>query len=120
MRYLLPEEKQQQAMDAAVKGTIFVIDAAKKAGVKRVVLTSSIAAMVPDGWAEPWLPTKDVPGVWDPEKDWENYHVTHESWSNEDLVCGYVLAKTKAEKAAWESVKKSTMELSVINPGYVY
>lgn len=35
-------------MDPAIKGTINVLTAAKEAGVQRVVVTSSISAMIPN------------------------------------------------------------------------
>lgn len=39
-------------MDPAVKGTINVLEAAKRQKVRRVVLTSSISALVPNpGWS---------------------------------------------------------------------
>lgn len=38
---------QKQLLDPAVKGTINVLTAAKEAGVKRVVVTSSISAITP-------------------------------------------------------------------------
>lgn len=42
---------QSQLLDPAVKGTLNVLQAAKECGVRRVVLTSSISAIVPSpGW----------------------------------------------------------------------
>lgn len=46
-----PLDPQKELVDPAVKGTLNVLAAAKKFGVRRVVLTSSISAMVPNpGW----------------------------------------------------------------------
>ncbi|KAL9174894.1 hypothetical protein ABFS82_02G080800 [Erythranthe guttata] len=46
-----PVDPQAELVDPAVKGTLNVLAAAKKFGVRRVVLTSSISAMVPNpGW----------------------------------------------------------------------
>ncbi|KAL2939526.1 Cinnamoyl-CoA reductase 1 [Bienertia sinuspersici] len=51
-----PRDPQTELVDPAVKGTLNVLEASKKHGVKRVVLTSSISAMVPNpGW-DPLLP----------------------------------------------------------------
>ena len=38
---------QSQLLDPAVKGTLNVLQAAKESGVRRVVLTSSVSAIVP-------------------------------------------------------------------------
>ena len=38
---------QKQLLDPAVKGTLNVLTAAKEAGVKRVVVTSSVSAITP-------------------------------------------------------------------------
>ena len=71
----------------AVDGTLSALKAAKKHGVKRVVVTSSIAA----------IHTKLDP-IPDP--------ITEEHWSVIDKMTavsdGYPLSKTLAEKAAWE------------------
>ncbi|KAL0384678.1 UNVERIFIED_CONTAM: Cinnamoyl-CoA reductase 2 [Sesamum radiatum] len=46
-----PVDPQTELLEPAVKGTLNVLAAAKKFGVRRVVLTSSISAMVPNpGW----------------------------------------------------------------------
>jgi len=87
----------------AREGTLRVMKAARDAGVKRVVLTSSFAAI---GYGL----TKD-----------EYKKVLDEtSWSNPDSsdISAYPKSKTLAEKAAWDFIAKegSGMELSVINP----
>lgn len=43
-----PVDPQKELVDPAVKGTLNVLAAAKKFNVRRVVLTSSISAMVPN------------------------------------------------------------------------
>lgn len=46
-----PIDPQKELVEPAVQGTINVLNAAKKFGVRRVVLTSSISALVPNpGW----------------------------------------------------------------------
>ncbi|KAL3349927.1 hypothetical protein AABB24_022801 [Solanum stoloniferum] len=48
-----PVDPQKELVEPAVQGTINVLTAAKKFNVRRVVLTSSISAMVPNpGWPE--------------------------------------------------------------------
>ncbi|QRY55998.1 SDR family oxidoreductase [Sphingobacterium siyangense] len=84
----------------AKEGTLRALRAANKAGVKRVVLTSSFAAI---GYSiEP-----------------KNHVFTELDWTDENApIQAYIKSKTIAEKAAWEFMKNETtaMELTVINP----
>lgn len=86
----------------AREGTLRVLRAAAKAGVKRVVLTSSLAA-VAEGHSE----------------DGRVYDESH--WSATDGNIGpYALSKTLAERAAWDFVEDNGhMELTVLNPGAI-
>lgn len=98
--FLLAEPKDENLMiTPAVEGTKRIINTAVKAGIKRIVLTSfvvSIAAGKPSGTYGP------------------------DSWSDVDKNIGaYAKSKTLAERAAWETVKGSSMELVAINPGFV-
>lgn len=90
----------------AREGTLRVLDAAKRAGVTRVVQTSSIAAI-----SFPW-------------PDFPVGHVyTEEDWTNPEHpnISTYVVSKTLAERAAWEFVKSRAgpPELVAINPGFI-
>ena len=81
-------------------GTLRVLRAARNAGVKRVVLTSSFAA-IGYGHAPQEAPFNES------------------SWTNLDAdVAPYIQSKTIAERAAWEFIAKEGdgLELSVINP----
>jgi dihydroflavonol-4-reductase len=81
-------------------GTLRVLRAARDAGVKRVVLTSSFVAI---GYGHP--PT-DLP-------------FTEESWTNLDSDLNtYTRSKTIAERAAWDFIAREgrNLELTVINP----
>ena len=86
-------------------GALRVLRAAKKAGVERVVLTSSLSAIVYGN---------DRSRVFT-ESDWSNL--------NGKRIGAYDKSKTIAERSAWdfmESIKESSpMELTVINPGLV-
>lgn len=87
----------------AVQGTLRALAAAKDAGVKRVVLTSSNAAVY--GY--------DLP------KDVVAFDET--MWTDVNLPIGkvaYTKSKTLAEMAAWDYVKKSAgdIQLTTINP----
>ena len=101
-----PPKHEDELIVPARDGTLRVLRAAAKAGVERVVLTSSIAA-VAEG--HPRDPTRVF---------------TEEDWSNlEGEVSAYDKSKTLAERAAWDFVRNlpidRPMELSVINPGLV-
>ena len=87
----------------AREGAVRVLKAATKAGVKRVVLTSSIVAIT-----LPWPEAK--PGHVFDETDWTN--------PDRPDVTPYVVSKTLAERAAWEFVRSTpgAPELAVVNP----
>lgn len=86
-------------------GALRVLKAARDAGVKRVVLTSSFAAV---GYGQP------------PQR--EPY--TEANWTNPDGedVRAYVKSKTLAERAAWDFIAREggALELSVVNPVGVF
>jgi nucleoside-diphosphate-sugar epimerase len=86
-------------------GALRVLRAARNAGVKRVVLTSSFAA-IGYGHAPRTTPFD--------ETDWTDP-------SGETLL-PYVKSKTIAERAAWNfiSVEGASLELSVVNPVAVF
>lgn len=88
----------------AREGALRVLRASKNAGVKRVVLTSSYAAV---GYG---LPAQDAPFD---ETNWTNLAG--------DGVSPYVKSKTLAERAAWDFVaREGGPELSVVNPVGVF
>jgi dihydroflavonol-4-reductase len=89
----------------AREGTLRVLRAAKNAGtVKRVVVTSSFAAMGHGISPEKGKPFDET--LWTPTDD------------NNPQVQAYHKSKTLAERAAWDFVEKQggDMELSVVNP----
>jgi nucleoside-diphosphate-sugar epimerase len=89
----------------AREGTVRVLKAARKAGVRRVVLTSSFAAV---GYGHPRSDrTFD-------ERDWTD--------PTAENVSAYAKSKTLAEKAAWDFVAKegAGLELSAVNPVAVF
>jgi dihydroflavonol-4-reductase len=91
----------------AVDGTLRVLNACFKANVKKVVLTSSVAAVAYGHGREK---TFD-------ESDWSN--------TDEDSgITPYAKSKTLAEKAAWEFVEKldtnNKFDFTVINPVGVF
>ena len=93
-------ENADELIIPARDGALRVLAAAEKAGVRRVVLTSSFAAV---GYSRNNL---DVPFT---EDDWTDASGPHTP---------YVKSKTIAERAAWDYVARPdvALELSVINP----
>src|SRR5579871_3780863 len=85
----------------AREGTLRVLRAARDAGVKRVVLTSSFAAI---GYGHP---EQEAP-----------FNETSWTDSNADDVLPYTKSKTLAERAAWDFMTREggSLELAVINP----
>lgn len=99
-----PEDENELLLPAR-DGTLRVLKAARKADVKRVVITSSFAAV---GYS--------------PKPANEPY--TEEDWTNPDQpgLSAYIKSKTIAERAAWDFMKKDpgNLELSVINPTGIF
>jgi len=95
---------ENELIRPAREGALRVLRAAKKAGVKRVVLTSSYAAI---GYGHP---PQTAPFS---ETDWTN--------PDGGGVSPYVKSKTLAERAAWDFAQKEDgPELSVVNPVGVF
>lgn len=92
---------ENQLIKPAVEGTLRVLGFAEKAGVKRVVVTSSFAAI---GYGrDDWSVTLD-------ESCWTNP-------DHHENVGAYIKSKTLAERAAWDFADKNPrLELSTVNP----
>ncbi|CAJ1425617.1 unnamed protein product [Effrenium voratum] len=102
------KDVQKELIEPAVKGTEAVMKAAAKANIKRVVLTSSIAAVGPP---MKWFQDGGDDKVW-----------TEDDWNDEEPdnpVKGYRASKALAEKKAWELSKELNVDLAVICPGFV-
>jgi dihydroflavonol-4-reductase len=84
----------------AVEGTRRVLRAAADAGITRIILTSSTAA----------VQDQTGPANQD-ESNWCNLNAPGTS--------AYSRSKTLAEKAAWDLAKERGLALTVINPGFV-
>lgn len=103
---LLPKN-EEELIRPAVEGTLNVLQAAHRAGVKRTVLTSSTGAIM---YGKTPKSTKAIYT----EEDWSDPTVSND-------ITPYFKSKTMAEKAAWDFVSKTEggMELSVICPGAI-
>ncbi|XP_062115497.1 phenylacetaldehyde reductase-like [Humulus lupulus] len=98
-------DPQAEIIEPAVKGTLNVLKSCAKApSVKRVIITSSMAAVLING--KPLNP--DV--------------VVDETWFSDPVFCEnmkiwYAASKARAEKAAWEFAKENEIDLITIHPG---
>ncbi|KAJ5769289.1 nucleoside-diphosphate-sugar epimerase [Penicillium odoratum] len=97
---------ENELIAPARDGTLRVLRAARDAKVRRIVITSSIAAI----HAGRTIPASNKP-------------LTEENWTNLNAlgVTAYDKSKTLAERAAWEFIEKEggSLEMSVINPAMV-
>lgn len=98
-------KNEDELIIPAREGTLRVLRSAAKHGVKRVVLTSSVAAVAYGHTDKQRTFT---------EADWSN-------WNGN--IPAYQKSKTLAEKAAWEFIEQlpedQHLELTVINPGLI-
>jgi dihydroflavonol-4-reductase len=92
---------ERELIRPAREGTVRVLRAARDAGVKRIVVTSSFAAV---GYGQG---QRDTP-------------YTEADWTDPDgpAVQPYMKSKTLAERAAWDFIARegNGMELAVVNP----
>jgi len=89
--FVVKEPKNEdELIKPAVEGTLRALKYAKKAGVKRIIITSSTAAM--QGGQS------------------GTFKIDDSSWTNIDAknVSTYFKSKTLAEKSAWEFIKNQT------------
>nr|XP_024387852.1 cinnamoyl-CoA reductase 1-like isoform X2 [Physcomitrium patens] len=91
--------------DFEVRGTLNIVEACANSSVKRLVLTSSLAAM-----------------VWDQQRHAEKV-IDEKCWSNLELCRSKKLwgplTKTMTEKAAWSLARDKELDMVVINPAIV-
>eukprot|EP00171_Calliarthron_tuberculosum_P010826 IDg10826t1 len=94
------KDPQKELVNPAVNGTLNFLRSCKKAGVEKVVLTSSIATIAGEGRCEHTFTEADMN-------------------TKSSLRClPYYYSKVEAEKAAWKFIKEEApdMKLVVINP----
>ncbi|XP_038980593.1 phenylacetaldehyde reductase-like isoform X2 [Phoenix dactylifera] len=105
--YVNATDPQAELIDPAVKGALNVFGSCiKTPSVKRVVVTSSMAAVLHNG--RPQTPDVVIDATWfssvefcEQEKKW------------------YPLSKTLAEEAAWKFSKDNSIDMVTIHPGVV-
>jgi len=97
---------EDECVKPAVDGTLFVLKACADAYVKRVVITSSTAAIAGENIKHEYL-------------------YTEADWGDDKTASPYTKSKILAEKAAWKFVEDRkaqnlpTFELATINPGLI-
>jgi len=95
---------EEELIRPAVDGTLRALSAAQGAGVERVILTSSVVAIMHKRLAAGRSRYN--------ENDWTDM--------NSPQTTAYAKSKTMAEKAAWSFVREHPeIKLTVINPGFV-
>ncbi|XP_065864598.1 phenylacetaldehyde reductase-like [Euphorbia lathyris] len=100
-------DPQAELIDPAVKGTLNVLRSCNKVpSLKRVVITSSMAAVAFNG--KPLGPDVIMDETWFSDPDF-----------CENLKLWYMVSKTLAEKAAWEYAKENGIDMITMNPGLV-
>ncbi|KAJ7572895.1 hypothetical protein C8J56DRAFT_358654 [Mycena floridula] len=96
----------KEMLNTAVDGTLNVVRQAEKAGIRRIVVTSSIA-------------TVTNPKNSFTDKDWNP--VTREDALEQGAFVAYIASKTLAEKALWEFADAHpNVDVTTINPPYMY
>ncbi|NDW07271.1 NAD-dependent epimerase/dehydratase family protein [Jiella pacifica] len=97
----LRQPRDRQALVPAAKGgAVRVVEAAARAGARRLVMTSSVAAMS-------YGHGKEHSGTIG-EADWSNVEASD--------ISPYAISKTEAEAAAWKAAKVGGLDMVSINP----
>lgn len=96
---------EDSVIRTAVDGALRAVKAAKKAGIRRVIMTSSTVAIM-----NTTLPAGRT--AYD-ERDWTDL--------DDPRSNGYVKSKTMAERAVWDwqAAEGAEMQITMINPGFV-
>ncbi|KAL6884564.1 hypothetical protein ACP4OV_010500 [Aristida adscensionis] len=134
------KDPKAELLDPAVKGTLNVLGSCKKASIRRVVVTSSMAAVAYNGKTrtpdvivdETWF---SVPEICEKNQSslWVGTYNMHNAQGGilgrgdslidsvfiDQLWQWYVLSKTLAEEAAWKFSRDNGVEIVTINPAMV-
>ena len=99
------KNEELELIKPAVSGTLTVLEAALKAGIKKAIVTSSVAAIAYGHSREKYAETI----------------FNEKEWSGLTNVDGYTRSKILAEKAAWDfhEKHKDKMEIATVNPSLI-
>ena len=102
---LNPPKDENDLIRPAVDGALRAVRAAQKAGITRVVMTSSTVAI-----SGSELPSGDT-----------SFDETNWTDPDDPKISAYTKSKTLAEKAVWDFVTEEApdMQVTMINPGFV-
>ncbi len=89
-------DPEREIIEPNVRGVENILEAAADAGVKRVVLTSSVSAI---GSTAP----RERP-------------LTEEQWNESTRTTPYAIAKTRSERRAWELAAELDLDMVAVNP----
>ncbi|GAA6018687.1 hypothetical protein JCM11491_001261 [Sporobolomyces phaffii] len=109
------EDPHKDLINPAVQGTTNILRAAaRESGIKRVVITSSFAAIV-----NPYDPVYTFT-----EKDWNEFSPkqVEEKGKDVDPSQAYRASKTLAERSAWDFIEKEkpAFDIATINPPLIF
>jgi len=90
---------ENEIIKPAVDGTLNVLKACVEKGVKKIIVTSSVAAMYCGNLGT----------------------ITEDDWSIEEKCPAYQKSKLRAERAAWDFWRQNNgkFEMAVVNPGFI-
>lgn len=98
-------KNEDELIKPAVEGTLAAMKGAEKYGIKRIVITSSIAA------------------IFAQKQGFDRSNLDESIWSDVEAAKPYPKSKTLAEKAAWDFVSKlpegKKIEVVTINPSLI-
>ncbi|KAF8662175.1 hypothetical protein HU200_056372 [Digitaria exilis] len=100
------KDPKVELLDPAVQGTLNVLGSCKKASIRKVVVTSSVAAVAYN--RKPKTPEVIVDETWFSDSQ---ILEKNQQW--------YALSKTLAEEAAWKFSRDNGFEIVRINPAMV-
>ncbi|CAK9208825.1 unnamed protein product [Sphagnum troendelagicum] len=111
-------DPQAQLIDPAVKGTLNVLASCVKAHTRKVVVTSSVAAVA---YTPELKSTSVVDESWWSDSDYcqETSWICQTSMIYDAGLAWYFVSKTLAERAAWDFVKEKNLDMVFINPSMV-
>jgi len=108
-------DPKKDMLDPAIEGTLNVVRSAHKAGIKRIIITSSFVAVFDFAYGGPWRDYTYTADDWNP--------ATYEEAIKGDKpgIWVYCASKALAEKAAFEYAQQyPDLLITTINPPFIF